>query len=220
MNRRNKLKGVFQYINWHVLNKKNMICPYCKGKINDDGFCPECGVYVGDSTKEEREVLLWEKTKSAISNSNIQYQEIIGIGQKQEKKKRRETVRHGIVIIAIVVCFFVILRFIETTKENRIKMVEENLVGKELSLCYSEYNFFDKDYTYYTLKFNEDGTVDYYYLFSGTKKDENQPLNYEGNYRYRLSCSIFGKFTIDANGNKFILDVDSGYVPTSIHIQD
>lgn len=91
-----------------------MICPYCKKQISDNNqFCPECGQAVNmNESSGHASATYWNSVEKEAERDNKVRIEAENKLQEKKKAKKRVIISTliGVAIVAIVVCYFSIIR--------------------------------------------------------------------------------------------------------------
>ena len=101
------------------------------------------------------------------------------------------------VVIIVMAIIIVVTRLINVSENNMVKL-KENLPGSNLETYHSKTQppLFSNIYYYHALKFNDDGTLDYYYVSTGGPREDDEPLEYVDTYTYSLSKKFITAFSV------------------------
>lgn len=194
-----------------------MYCPYCNKQISDNTqFCPHCGQTVNVS--ESKSVNnYWGEVNKEDRQRSAQYVALISEKEKIKNSRRTKTIVTAIVIGILI--FGGIFGFvnIQSDSEKKLEQVKEYLPGNSYNCSYSQTETgFWIHYYYYKLNFNDDGTLDYYYMTTVGPKGSDDSYDLKGTYNYNITRSIFGNYEINVSGETFTLRVDDENIPESI----
>ncbi len=195
-----------------------MRCPYCNKKISDTSiFCLECG----QSIKQEQKVSTSETYWNTIANDdrkrNQEYQKTAMRQRSEANTQRTKTLAVIIVLISLVVVSLFAVVSITNANNAKLEAVKATLPGKELKCSYSQTEAgFWIHYYYYTLEFNSDGTLDYYYLTTVGPAEKDEVPTLKGTYTYTITRNILGDYFITFGGESFTMTVSDNNVPRSL----
>lgn len=195
-----------------------MICPYCNKEI-DDGlrFCPECGQEITDNSGEAISNLYWNAIDKEENERERQYRKKMEHNQKKEREKRQESMIRTVIAAAAIlaiICGFLQIHNYQITMTGQIA---ERLAGKKFTAHASHMEGLGNIYhEYWQLTFKDNHSLEYAYIKTlGPREKDEQPV-YKGTYSYRLSMSIFGNYTVHANGATYKLEVNKDNMPVDI----
>lgn len=195
-----------------------MICPYCKKKISDNNqFCPECGQNLAIVSETDSANSFWETVNKEDSERHRKYKNITDRGIKNVRDRRHKTMVTVVILVAVViVAIFGVIQFNNYRKEMA-SQVQAELIGKTFIAHDSHMEGLGWIYhEYWQLTFKDDTTLNYAYVETvGPREDDEEP-QLQGTYSYSITQSIFGKYTISVNGEKFTLNVTEENMPKSI----
>lgn len=195
-----------------------MNCPYCNKQIPDSTqFCPHCGQTVEIANSSSSVNSYWGEVNKEDRKRSAEYGAVLNEKEKIKNSRRTKTIVTIVVVCAII--FGGVLGFakLQQDSDKALSQVKQQLPGKDFSCNFSrtETGFFIH-YYYYKLYFNDDGTLDYYYMTTVGPADSDDSYELKGTYSYNISRSIFGKYVIDVNGETFTLKLDEENVPKYI----
>lgn len=206
-----------------------MKCKYCGYELPESAtFCNNCGQQVIISNKSEKSEQFWSeigKTKISIKE---EYEKNVAEEKNKKRKRKTKSLISILCVLLIVIIAAVTVFAIGNNSKENMEQLKVNLPGTELTSFDSESlgpPLFTKVYHYYTLRFNDDETVDLYYLessefyssvISGQKNEEYIP-EFLGTYRYNISKKSFSEYTVELPEKTFILRVINGNEPE--HLQ-
>lgn len=195
-----------------------MKCPYCNKEISDTSiFCAECGQSIKQEQKSSTSENYWSMV---VNDDKCRNQEYLKTATRQRSETNTQRTKRLAVIISLIALVAVSLfAAVSITNANNTELeaVKSNLPGKELKCSYSQTEAgFWIHYYYYTLKFNSDGTLNYYYLTTvgPAKKDEVPTL--KGTYTYTITRNILGDYFITFGNESFTMTVSDDNVPRSL----
>lgn len=120
------------------------------------------------------------------------------------------------VLVLVVVALFTIVS-ITNANNAELEAVKANLPGRELKCSYSRTETgFWIHYYYYTLEFNSDGTLDYYYLTTVGPAERDEVPTLKGTYTYTITRNILGDYFITFGNESFTMTVSDDNVPRSL----
>lgn len=195
-----------------------MICPYCNKQISDDNqFCPECGQGINANLNTNSAKSYWGEVNKEDSERIRQYKEITNGGTKNIRNRRNKSMVVIVILVAaVIVTVFGVIQFNKYQKKM-VSQVQAELLGKTLMAHDSHMEGLGWiHHEYWQLTFKDDTNLDYAYIETiGPREDDEEP-QLKGTYSYNITRSIFGKYTISVNGEKFILNVTEDNKPKSI----
>lgn len=195
-----------------------MKCPYCNNEISDASiFCPECG----QSVNKEQHTTTSENYWSTVANDNEKRnQEYLKTATKQRKEANTQKTKKMAVVISLIAIVAVSLFVaISITNANKAELeeVKTNLPGRELKCSYSRTEAgFWIHYYYYTLKFNSDDTLDYYYLTTVGPVEKDEVPTLQGTYTYTITRNILGDYFITFDNKSFTMKISDDNTPKSL----
>ncbi len=195
-----------------------MKCPYCNKKIADTSiFCPECGQSVNQEQKSSTSESYWSTVANDGKRRNQEYLKTAMRQRSEANAQKAKTLAVIISLFALIaVALFATVR-ITNTNNAELETVKVNLPGKELKCSYSQTEAgFWIHYYYYTLKFNSDGTLNYYFLTTVGPAEKDEVPMLKGTYTYTITRNILGDYFISFNNESFTMTVSDDNVPKSL----
>lgn len=195
-----------------------MICPYCKKEIPDSSvFCDGCGQSILQSQDSAASNKYWSNVEAEDKKRDQQYKKDATAMKSQRNSARAKSMGIAIAIIIAVIIGIFIAVSVSNSHAAALEEVKSNLPGKELSCNYSRTETgFWIHYYYYTLEFNDDGTLDYYYLTTVGPAEDDELPTHKGTYTYSITRNILGDYIISFGSESFTMTVSDSNVPRSI----
>jgi len=189
-------------------------CPYCQSDINDaSGFCSKCGQAISIceiETKESDD--FWKKTERDVMDRNTQINRIREVEQKNKDKATKNKIVISIVSVLAILAMVLIITSVNSGNEEKLRLAMESVKGKKYTDKNTPQSFYSLPASFPTkdLKFNNDGTVDYYYCIRETdyRNDRFEYTDLEvkgtGCYKYEMNISFFGEISISLYKNGYV----------------
>lgn len=195
-----------------------MKCPYCNKEISDTSiFCPECGQSVNQEQKSSASENYWSTVANDDKKRNQEY--LKSATRQRSEANTQKTKRLAVFISLIALIAVALFATVSITNANNAELeaVKANLPGKELKCSYSQTEAgFWIHYYYYTLKFNSDGTLNYYYLTTVGPAEKDEVPTLKGTYTYTITRNILGDYFITFGNESFTMTVSDDNVPKSL----
>lgn len=195
-----------------------MKCPYCKKEIdNSSVFCVNCGQNIGKNEDTITSDKYWSTIENDDKKRNQEHLKKSFAQKKHNNSMRAKKIVLFIVIAVIVSSIILVISNIISNNNEELLAVKENLSGQELKCSYSQTEAgFWIHYYYYKIKFNDDGTLDYYYLTTIGPAEEDDSYEHKGNYIYAIDRTILGDYIIEFANEKFTMEVSSNNLPEKL----
>lgn len=195
-----------------------MKCPYCNKEISDTSiFCPECGQGVNQEQKSSTSENYWNTVADDDKRRNQEYLKTATRQRSEANAQKTKKLAVIISVIALVAAALFVTVSITNANNAELEAVKANLPGKELKCSYSRTETgFWIHYYYYTLKFNSDGTLNYYYLTTVGPAERDEVPTLKGTYTYTITRNILGDYFITFGGESFTMTVSDDNVPRSL----
>lgn len=193
-----------------------MKCKYCGYELSESAvFCDNCGQQVVLSIRDEKSEQFWSRGEKNNVNLNEDYAKNKAAEKKRGRQiKAKKSITVFSVVIIVVSIISIVIGLINNSENNMVEL-KENLPGSKLETYYSKTQppLFSNIYYYHALKFNDDGTLDYYYVSTGGPREDDEPLEYVDTYTYSLSKKFLGDYVIQFSDMEFRLGVVNGCEP-------
>lgn len=195
-----------------------MKCPYCNKEISDSAvFCDGCGQSVLQTQESATSNKYWSNVEAEDKKRDQQYKKNASAQRSERNNARVKKLTLTIVILALIVIAIITTVSVSNSNTAALQEVKLNLPGKELSCNFSRTETgFWIHYYYYTLEFNDDGTLDYYYLTTVGPAEDDEVPTHKGTYTYTITRNILGDYIIEFGSETFTMTVSSDNIPRSI----
>lgn len=195
-----------------------MKCPYCHKEIPATSiFCPECGLSINQEQKSSSSESYWNGIASEDKKRNQEYLKSAMLQRNEAKTQKIKKIAFIIFLFALIACATFITVSITNANKAELETVKSNLIGKELKCSYSRTGAaFWIHYYYYTLKFNSDGTLNYYYMTTVGPAEKDDVPTLKGTYAYTITRNILGDYFISVGNESFTLTVSDDNEPRSL----
>ena len=195
-----------------------MKCPYCQKEIDDTSvFCDNCGQAISKEQKSATSDNYWNTVANDDEKRNQEYLKTSSAIRSQKNSARTKKVAVFVSLAVALAIIIAIVSSITASNNAALAEVKENLVGRELKCSYSRTETgFWIHYYYYTLEFNSDGTLDYYYLTTVGPAEKDEYPTHKGTYTYSITRNILGDYIITFANESFTMTVSSDNVPRSL----
>ena len=197
-----------------------MICPYCNKEVSGSTqYCPQCGQSISAEVDSTTSNAYWDNVRSNDANRSQQYKTVINEHNKIESTRKKQNIKIVIVLVILAVTGVAGILGYQKYQANALAQVKSDLVGTTMKCSYSNMEAgFWIHYYYYTLEFKDQEMLDYYYLTTIGPAENDEKPKYQDTYTYTVTRSIFGKYVISVNGQKFILNLSDEGIPKSISL--
>lgn len=195
-----------------------MKCPYCKKEIDETSlFCVACGQSVCQEQETSESDSYWSKVENDDKKRNQEYQRTVTRQRSEANTRNAKKLVVIISLISLVVIAMFVMISITNANNAELEAVKANLPGRELKCSYSQTETgFWIHYYYYVLKFNSDGTLDYYYLTTVGPAERDEVPVLKGTYTYSVTRNILGDYIISFGNESFSMTVSDDNVPRSL----
>lgn len=202
-----------------------MKCPYCNSELPDNSnFCDKCGQpipkasnYAENTDKIQK---YWNDVDTLTDANENQRLKAIYKKKSEEKEKTTAATRNIIVAVAVIALIVISAVSLNANSQKRLALVKATAIGNTYSDANGPGTMFEgdeRDRIIVTIK--DENTLSYtsgnYTLQISSKEGGGHTISWRENsiyetsdYEYSFSTSLFGKVTLNFNGNSYPVTID------------
>lgn len=195
-----------------------MKCPYCQHEQADTVvFCSKCGQILKIQNSSINADNYWNAVNELKDKHDKDYIIKKKYRKSQTNRNKIKTIMACISFILIVTATLFIIKGVGNYNDNKLTAVKNNLPGIKLSYSYSKTETgFWIHYYYYTVMFNSDGTLNYYFLRTIGPAEKDELPSFEGTYTYTITRSLLGEYLLSFDNKSFTISVNNDDIPVSL----